>query len=104
MTVVEPVVSLPVPPEPVARRRELRAELLEGVAWEARFGPELGVGELLWEPWGATLGAAGLTRETFTAVVRGYRREIWFWILGDRVWGQVAEGLAGRLQRRLAPT
>ncbi|HZU80240.1 MAG TPA: hypothetical protein VE991_10025 [Acidimicrobiales bacterium] len=95
------IATLPVPAEPVARREELRAELLAGADWEGAFGPELGVGDVLWDAWGDALRTAGLAREAFAAVVQGYRREIWFWILGDRVWDQVATGLAGRLQRRL---
>lgn len=95
------LVALPVPVEPVELRRRLRTALLDGAAWEERFGFELGVGDALWSAWGAALSDQGLTREQFAAVVRGYRRELWFWVLGDRIWAQVATGLAGRLVRRV---
>lgn len=93
--------GLSVPAEPVELREQLRAELLEGAMWEDRFGPELGVGDVLWSAWSGVLGGGGLTRERFGGVVRGYRRELWFWVLGDRMWDQVVSGLAGRLCRRL---
>ncbi len=101
-----PPPDLTVPAEPVELRHLLRSALLAGEGWEARFGPELGVGEALWPVWGEALSAAGMTREQFTATVRGYRRELWFWVLGDRIWAQAASGLAGRLRRRVpsAPT
>ncbi len=95
-----PPAELPVPPEPVELRQQLQTALLAGEGWEARFGPELGVGAVLWTAWGQTLSASGMTREQFAATVRGYRRELWFWVLGDRVWPQAASGLAGRLRRR----
>ena len=92
---------LELPPEPAARRAELRDALLGGASWTEQFGEDLGIGDELWSAWGQTLEAAGMERATFDAVVAGYRREVWFWLLGDRVWEQVASGLGGRLARRL---
>jgi hypothetical protein len=93
--------ALQVPEEPGGLRRQLREALLDGATWEERFGPELGFGAVLWPAWGEELSAAGLTREQFAVVVRGYRRELWFWVLGERIWAQAATGLAGRLVRRM---
>lgn len=93
-------VDLELPPEPSALRQEIRRDVLDGQDWQQRFGDGLGVGELLWEGWGQPLEAAGVDRSTFESVVRAYRRELWFWVLGERTWAQAAAGLAGRLRRR----
>lgn len=94
-------VELEAPPEPGALRDAMREELLGGADWEGRYGPGLGVGAVLWEAWAPLLAAQGMDEEAFSAVVRGYRREVWFWVLGDRSWQQVTGGLAGRAVRRL---
>lgn len=96
----EAVLALPVPAEPGELRQQLRVALLDGASWQERFGAELGVGEVLWSAWGEALSGGGMTRERFAEVVRDYRRELWFWVLGDRTWAQAAAGLAGRLVRR----
>jgi hypothetical protein len=96
-----PRLVLPVPAEPADLRALLRAALLDGVGWQERFGAELGVGDVLWSAWGDALSGSGLPREQFDVVLRGYRREVWFWVLGDRIWPQMASGLGGRLVRRL---
>ena len=44
---------------------------------------------------------AGLDRESFVEIVTAYRRELWFWLIGDRPWGHFVEGLAGRVGRRV---
>lgn len=92
--------TLPVPAEPGAERLQLRDSLLGGAEWE-ELGDELGLGDVLWASWGGALQEAGMERDGFAAVLSGYRREIWFWLIGDRRWEQVATGLAGRLLRRL---
>ena len=94
-------IRLEMPPEPTALRLTLRDALLGGADWVALFGEDLGLGDTLWASWGSALEAAGLSRTAFVAVVAGYRRELWFWLLGDRIWAQVATGLAGRMARRL---
>jgi hypothetical protein len=96
-----PEVELEVPPEPGPRREELRRELLGGADWEGRFGADLGVGGVLWEAWGPQLEARGMDGDAFSAVVRGCRRELWLWVLGDRSWRQAAGAVAGRAVRRL---
>ncbi len=93
--------NLAVPHEPDVLRQEIRTAVLDGADWEGRFGPELGVGDALWLAWGSDLSAGGLTREQFGAVVRSCRRELWFWVLGDRLWAQVVTGMTGRLVRRV---
>ena len=34
------------------------------------------------------------------AICRGYQRELWLWLVGERTWAQCANGLRGRLRRR----
>lgn len=105
MTVVEPAPgpSLALPDEPAELRVQLRDTVLGGADWTESFGEDLGVGDFLWEQWGPVLEPAGMDRAAFASVVAGYRRELWYWLLGDRIWPQVATGLAGRLLRRLPP-
>ena len=103
MTVTESSTSptLVAPEEPAELRATLRKTLLGGADWRSEFGDDLAVGAVFWSAWEPELQARGLDRPTFDEIVRGYQREIWFWVLGDRIWEQVAEGLAGRVIRRL---
>lgn len=96
-----PEVELEAPPEPRSLREAMRGHLLDGGDWEDGYGPGLGVGATLWEAWGPQLRAHGMDEAALDAAVRGYRREVWFWVLGDRSWQQIAGGLAGRVARRL---
>jgi hypothetical protein len=59
------------------------------------------LGAWIWERWRSALEPAGLSREAFMEIVTGYRRELWFWLLGDREWDPLVIGLAGRVWRRL---
>ncbi len=98
----EPVDGLELPAEPAELGARIRREVLGGADWQERFGDGLGVGELLWRSWAPALEPAGMAWGDFGAHVRAYRRELWFWVLGERRWEQAAGGLAGRLLRRLA--
>jgi hypothetical protein len=94
--------DLPLPEEPVALRDRVRAlverepergaALIDGAAW---------IADPLWECWGPLLEAAGMSRARFLRVVAGYRRELWLWVMGERVWAHSAGGLLGRVRRRL---
>lgn len=57
--------------------------------------------ELLWEEWGAELLEAGMERERFDEITRGYAGEIRLWVVGERPWNHCVTGLAGRVLRRL---
>jgi hypothetical protein len=92
---------LPHVDEPVARRTEVRDAILNGGDWRQELSDEVGLGALLWKDWGQALGAEGMDRPTFTDVVIGYERELWFWLMGERQWDEVLSGLAGRTGRRL---
>jgi len=45
--------------------------------------------------------AAPATGLDVECVCRGYERELWLWLVGERTWAQCASGLEGRFLRRL---
>jgi len=98
----EPRTELDLPEEPTELRAETRA-LIEN-------SPEEGIrlvneghplADLLWEEWGAKLVGAGMDREGFVRITRGYAGEIRLWVMGERTWDHCVAGLAGRVLRRL---
>ena len=91
--------SLHLPDEPAKRRAWLDA-VLDGADLEAVLVAETGVADWLWGRW-RSLAAVGFDRASLRAVVVGYRREIWLWLVGDRTWEQCCSGLIGRIGRRL---
>jgi hypothetical protein len=101
---VDPVppsgVVLGIPDEPVALREDLHRAILGGQAW-TDLPEDLDLAAWLWERWQPTLEPAGLDRRQFDVVAAAGRREQWLWVLGDRQWSQFADGLAGRVLRRL---
>ncbi len=102
--VLEPVegVRLPWPEEPVDIRRDLRASVLDGADWRTGFSDEVCIGVWLWERWRPTLEGKGMHREEFIDVVVAYgQRELWLWLMGERIWDQYLPALAGRVARRL---
>ena len=111
MSALAAVPPLPVPAEPTALRERLYAALLADppapAALSVPGGGDGGGGAYgpfeawLWEEWQPSLAAAGMDRESFVGVVAGCRREIWLWLAGERPWQHCAEGLAGRVVRRL---
>jgi hypothetical protein len=90
------------PGQPAQLRAEMRALLEERpeegarVLSDARF-----VADLLWDEWRGDLEAAGMSRDRFLEVARGYSDELRLWVLGERPWDHCAAGLAGRVRRRL---
>ena len=94
--------DLPFPPEPTEARREARSLLEDSpergasVVRDARF-----VADGLWEVWGEDLAGAGMGRERFLEVARGYAGELRLWVVGERPWEHCVAGLAGRVRRRL---
>ena len=103
MSLMEPVagVRLERPEEPEEMRVSLRDALLGGADWREGFADDICVGLWLWERWRPALEPAGMARETFIDVIVEYGREVWLWLMGERVWGQLLDGLAGRVARRL---
>jgi hypothetical protein len=92
---------LPVPDEPEALGRQVRDAVLDGGGLHEAVRGEGGIGPWLWDAWRAELEPAGIGSEAFFDVVEGYKREIWFWLLGDRRWASMIAGLSGRLARRV---
>jgi hypothetical protein len=103
MSVVEPAEGLRLdhPEEPVEMRDALRDALLAGADWREGFSDDVCVGVWLWERWRPALEPVGMDREAFVDVIISYRREVWLWLMGERMWDQCVSGLAGRVARRL---
>ena len=97
--------DLPLPEEPVELRRRTRALVEQDPARGAAV-VDAGafLADPLWARWGRSLAAAGMDRDRFGAIVAGYRRELWLWVMGERTWAQSAGGLLGRVRRRLPST
>jgi hypothetical protein len=92
--------TLHLPDEPTGRAAAWLEAVLEGEDLAAVLGAKDGFAAWLWARW-STLAAAGLARAEFEQIVEGYRREIWLWLAGERIWTQCCAGLAGRVSRRV---
>ncbi len=100
MTVISPL-SLHIPDEPVDRARAWLSAVLDGNDLSDVLTGEDGLVPWLWSRWSA-LGQAGMVREEFALIVVEYRRELWLWLAGERIWTQSCSGLVGRVNRRIA--
>jgi len=78
-----------------------RARVMQSATLDEVIEKEDGIAPWLWERW-RVLERAGLDRVRFVAIVTGYRREIWLWLMGERTWTQCCSGLIGRIERRLS--
>ena len=97
------VTSLPtlhVPDEPTTRANAWLAAVVEGNDLTAVLSAADGFVPWLWSRW-STLGTVGVTHDEFVQIVVGYRREIWLWLAGERIWTQCCSGLIGRVSRRI---
>ena len=93
---------LPLPEEPAELRARTRALLEDRPEEGARLiGDASFVAGALWEEWGQDLEGAGMSRERFLEISRGYSGELRLWVVGERPWDHCVAGLAGRVRRRL---
>jgi hypothetical protein len=92
---------LHVPDEPTERAERWLAAVLDGRELEAVLTDADGFAPWLWTRW-RYLASAGLDEDELRMIVLGYRREIWLWLAGERVWAQCCSGLIGRITRRIA--
>jgi hypothetical protein len=91
-----------VPEEPVELRDRLRGLAFEDTSnWTEILVADGQLADWLWEQWSHQLTEDKLDKDAYLEAVLGYKREIWIWLMGDRVWDQMLPGLIGRLQRRL---
>jgi hypothetical protein len=97
----EAALGLEVPEEPAALRRALREQQLGVSGRDGERDYDARMAEWLWERWQGPLEGRGMGEEAFAAVVAGYRREVWYWLLGERRWEPCVDGLLGRVARRL---
>jgi hypothetical protein len=94
--------NLPVPEEPRELRDRARTLLEETPEEGARLVGEASfVADPLWDEWGEELATAGMDRDRFLGIARGYAGEIRLWVVGERPWEHCAAGLAGRAARRV---
>jgi len=100
---LEPIegLILAAPEEPLEIKRGLRESILAGSDWRTGFSDEICIGVWLWELWRPSLEPRGMDRESFIDVVVGNGRELWLWLMGERIWDQFLPPLAGRVARRL---
>lgn len=94
-----PAPALHLPEEPAAERLRWRQAVDAGRPWDDLLVAADGPGQWLWHRW-RVLEGAGIGEKELLEVVVSYRRELWYWLLGDRRWEPCCSGLAGRLQRR----
>jgi hypothetical protein len=92
--------TLHVPDEPTVRAEAWLAKVLDGNDLATVLRADDGFVPWLWSRW-STLGGVGVTPEEFADIVVGYRREIWLWLAGERIWTQCCSGLIGRVSRRI---
>ena len=93
---------MPLPEEPANLRAETRALLEEWPEEGARVvGDATFVANPLWGEWGEALAGAGMDRDRFLQIARGYSGELRLWVVGERPWDHCVAGLAGRVRRRL---
>jgi hypothetical protein len=98
---VTSLLTLHVPDEPTGRADTWLAAVLDGNELTEVLRGDDGFVPWLWSRW-SSVSKAGLSRDEFEDVVIGYRREIWLWLAGERVWTQCCSGLVGRVSRRTA--
>ena len=91
---------LHVPDEPVDRKLAWRDAVLDGEDLAERGRADPGAREWLWESLAGAGHRAGMGAGRARRG-RRYRREIWFWLIGDRTWEQCCAGPAR--PRRAAP-
>jgi hypothetical protein len=97
------VTSLPalhLPDEPTVRADVWLNAVLDGEDLTAVLRAADGLIPWLWSRWN-TLGKVGMSDDDFAGIVVEYRREIWLWLAGERVWNQCCSGLLGRVSRRI---
>jgi hypothetical protein len=92
---------LHVPDEPVVRAQDWLSAIHQGRDLDEVLKGDDGVVSWLWSRW-RSLGPAGLSEGELEQIVLDYRREVWLWLAGERMWAQCCSGLIGRITRRFA--
>jgi hypothetical protein len=95
VTVVAPRLHLP--DEPVGHKAAWRDAVVDGTALDEVLSE---LDTWLWARW-RILESVAFDHAAFTSLVKGYRRELWLWLAGERTWEQCCSGLVGRIGRRM---
>lgn len=106
MTIVELAggACLLLPEEPIELKCGLRDALLEVQDPRQGLIDDISFSGWLWDQWQLVLEPTGFGREAFVDVVMSCHRELWLWLMDDRVWVQFISGVAGRIARRMPVT
>jgi len=56
----------------------------------------------LWRRWQPELAPFGFSPRDLRRLLVADRRELWLWVMGDRPFAQLAEGVSGRVTRRIS--
>lgn len=92
---------LDAPPEPVALRNRYRAEALadpSGV--RSRLAEGAWIADYLFAEWSGELTSAGVTAFDVAGQAARQAREMWLWLMGERLWDDVASLVIGGVLRR----
>jgi hypothetical protein len=88
------------PDEPTVRADAWLTAVLDGNDLASVLGAEDGLIPWLWSRW-SSLSKVGMSYDEFAQIVMAYRREVWLWLAGERIWNQCCSGLLGRVSRRI---
>ncbi len=90
------------PEEPTEIKSRARATLEDSPEKGGRLINDAAfIADYLWGQWGEDFEDAGAGYESFLAIVRGNAGEARLWVVGERPWSHFADGLAGRVRRRM---
>ncbi len=95
-------ITMPLPEEPMEIKSHVRAILENSPKEGSRvINDSAFIADYFWGQWGEDLEAAGVGYGRFLAIARGNAGEARLWVVGERPWSHFAEGLAGRVRRRV---
>lgn len=90
------------PEEPTEIKSRARATLEDSPEKGGRLiNDSAFIADYLWGQWGEDLEASGVEYDRFLTIARGNAGEARLWIVGERPWIHFADGLAGRVRRRV---
>lgn len=94
--------DLNIPEEPTEIKDRTRATVESSPEKGSRvINDSAFIADYFWGQWGEDLEAAGVGYDRFLAIACGNAGEARLWVVGERPWIHFAEGLAGRVRRRV---
>ena len=90
-------------PEPASLRDSTRAAVLDNPQdWDRLSADGTWIARPMWDLAAPELAERGLSQEGLALAARGYRLELWLWLMGERTWPHCVQGLIGRAERRVS--